>query len=151
MAYNDDVAFTALEGGCLSETGSDVLPENTFDVAASKELDCKETCIKDILCGGYQRDPKTKRCRIFRGIDKLQGDKKDGQTCMAKVSQQMLTEIVEARGPKVVPKYENEKCKEESECEVGLRCAVYQRVNPSSKSDPNKSDAVLARWNKEER
>jgi hypothetical protein len=63
------------------------LPEDTFDVAASNELDCKKKCLSELLCGGYERDPESKRCRIFTGIDKLQGDKTEGFTCVAKVSQ----------------------------------------------------------------
>jgi len=129
------------------------LPEVTQVVAASSEFDCKRVCIEDLFCAAYERNPTTKECKIFTGIDKLQADDTDDDeaTCVVKVSQQMLTEIVTSQRTTIEPKQEGEICLEEADCEKTLQCAVYQRIDPSTANQAGKSDDVLANWNKDKR
>jgi len=130
MPYDENPVFRTEEGHCRTSLGETPSTDvTTVDGTAESAVDCKNACLDDMECGGYERHPTTKECKLFT-VGNLKGDGTADFTCEVKQYQQMLSLIIKDKMPAVLPQEVETVCTEESECRIGLKCPTKKATDP---------------------
>ena len=84
MPYDDAPVFYPEVGHCLTSDDGTLTADDTTVIAdATTAVQCKDACTDDKNCGGYERDPTSKECKLFT-VGNLKGDGTADYTCEVK-------------------------------------------------------------------